>query len=247
MNEYADLLTRVERVETGPGSGRQKPRDASTLVLLDRSGAEPRVLMGRRHERHVFIPGKFVFPGGSVDTADRRMAAAGALDPVSERRLMARMSHPYPVRARAIALTAIRETLEETGLLLGSPMNGTFKPPSPAWAAFAEAGVRPDLSALTFVVRAITPPGRPRRFDTRFFLADRSAVAAEIADAVGPDAEFVELKWLTFAEAEAGNLPTISKVVLAEVTARLKAGSQAQLPVPFYYWKSGRFRREEIE
>ena len=54
------------------------PKDASTLILLDRSGAEPKVLMGKRHDRHVFMPGTFVFPGGRVDPIDRKMPVASA-------------------------------------------------------------------------------------------------------------------------------------------------------------------------
>ena len=249
MNEYAEHLTRIERIEDGDGygSGRTaRPQDAATLVLVDRSGAEPRVLLGRRHERHVFLPNRFVFPGGRVDTADARMAIAAPLDAASERRLMERVRRPTRSRARALALTAIRETMEETGLLLGKKSRVALAAPSPAWSPFAAAGVAPDLSALEFVFRAITPPKRPRRFDTRFFLAERSAVSGELTDAVGPESEFVELKWLTFAEAEQENLPSITKVVLAETAARVARGT-ARPAVPFYYWKSGRFFREEID
>ena len=247
MNEFAELLTRIERLEDGPGTGRTaRPRDAATLVLVDRSGSEPRVLLGRRHERHAFMPDRFVFPGGRVDAEDARMPVAGALAALDEHRLMQHMQRPTRSRARALALAAIRETLEETGLLLGKKSTEPLAAPTPAWRPFAEAGIRPELSALTFVFRAITPPKRPRRFDTRFFLADRSAVAGEVGGAVGPEAEFVELKWLTFAEAERENLPTVTKVVLAETVARLAAGASASSPVPFYYWKAGRFHREEL-
>jgi 8-oxo-dGTP pyrophosphatase MutT (NUDIX family) len=174
------------------------------------------------------------------------MSIAAPLDAASERRLMAHVRRPTRSRARALALTAIRETMEETGLLLGRKFGGALAAPSPAWSPFAEAGVVPDLSALEFVFRAITPPKRPRRFDTRFFLAERSAVGAELKGAVGPESEFVELKWLTFAEAEQENLPSITKVVLAETAARVARGT-ARPGVPFYYWKSGRFFREEID
>jgi 8-oxo-dGTP pyrophosphatase MutT (NUDIX family) len=247
MNEFAELLTRIEAIEDEPHSGRTaRPRDAATLVLVDRSASEPRVLLGRRHGRHTFMPDRFVFPGGRVDAEDARMPVAAALDAADERRLMQRMQRPTRSRARALALTAIRETLEETGLILGRKSAEAFAAPAPTWQPFAEAGVRPDLSALTFVFRAITPPKRPRRFDTRFFLADRSAVVGEIGGVVGPDAEFIELKWLTFAEAEHENLPTVTKVVLAETAARLAASASASAPVPFYYWKAGRFHREEL-
>ena len=73
-----------------------RPRDAATLIIVDREGPEPRVLMGRRHEGHKFMPGKFVFPGGRVEPEDRRMAAAGALDPYVEDKLNARVQRPSP-------------------------------------------------------------------------------------------------------------------------------------------------------
>jgi 8-oxo-dGTP pyrophosphatase MutT (NUDIX family) len=247
MNEFAELLTRIERVEDSPGSGPTgRPRDAATLVLIDRSGPEPRVLLGKRHGRHAFMPDRFVFPGGRVDAEDARMCVAASLDAANERRLMQRMQRPTRSRARALALTAIRETFEEAGLLLGKKSADPLVAPTSTWQPFADAGIRPDLSALTFVFRAITPPKRPRRFDTRFFLADRSAIAGEISGLVGPDAEFVETKWLTFAEAERENLPTVTRVVMAETAARLASRDPASAPVPFYYWKAGRFHREEL-
>jgi 8-oxo-dGTP pyrophosphatase MutT (NUDIX family) len=246
MSELAELLTRVEGVEDSRTATRSpRPSDAATLVLVDRSRGEPRVLLGRRHERHAFLPGRFVFPGGRVDAEDARMIAAAELKPEHERLLMQRVRRPSRSRARALALTAIRETFEETGIFLGLKTDA-FVAPSPAWAQFAEAGIQPDLSVLTFVFRAITPPKRPRRFDTRFFVADRSAIAGEIGNVAGPESEFVELKWLTFAQAEKEFLPTVTEVVLAEVAARFAAGAGSHAPVPFYYWKAGRFRREEI-
>jgi 8-oxo-dGTP pyrophosphatase MutT (NUDIX family) len=222
-----------------------RTRDAATLVLVDRNGPTPRVLLGLRHSRHVFIPGKFVFPGGRVDPTDGKMAAAGDLDPTSAERLAARLRRPSASRGRALALAAIRETGEETGLLIGQ-RGEKVRPPASEWQRFIDAGLLPDLSALTFVFRAITPPKRPRRFDTRFFLAFRDAVGAELPDAVGPEREFVDLQWMTFAEAEAAELPTITKIVLSEVAGRLQLAPAAQPPVPFFYFRNGKFHREQI-
>ncbi len=107
------------------------------------------------------MPGKFVFPGGRVEPGDRRMSAAGPLDPVVEEKLNARTRRPSPGFARALALAAIRETFEETGLALGVAAYGApTSPPAGAWARFAAAGVFPALDGLDFVARAITPPGR---------------------------------------------------------------------------------------
>ena len=78
--------------------------------------------------------------------------------------------------AHALAAAAIRELWEETGLPLGQP--GPADLPGD-WAGFAARGLRPDASALRFIFRAITPPGRTRRFDARFFLADAGALAGD--------------------------------------------------------------------
>lgn len=224
----------------------RRPRDAASLILLDRSGSEIRVLLGKRHTRHVFMPGMLVFPGGSLDNEDRRMRYLGALDPASERRLLAGSPKITPARSHALALTAIRETCEETGLLLGRRTSTAIAAPSAGWAPFAETHIHPDLAALTFVARAITPPGRTRRFDTRFFIADRRDAAHQIAGISGPDAELVELKWLSFAEARAAQTPGITKIILEEVATRLQAGRAARMPVPFFYSRNGKSQRDQL-
>jgi 8-oxo-dGTP pyrophosphatase MutT (NUDIX family) len=240
--QIADYMSRVEPPMPGPY---RRPRDSATLILLDGSPGEPRVLLGKRNERHAFMPGKFVFPGGAVDAADARMAAANELDSDTERRLLHRLRRPSRGRARAVALAAIRETCEETGLLLGRP-DGGVSAPSSAWQPFADAKIKPNLAALTFVARAITPPGRPRRFDARFFVARREEVNGEVPGIVGPESELVELRWLSFAEAREANLPLITRVVLAEIESRQKWDSFARPPVPFYYYRYGRANRDEI-
>ncbi len=248
MNELAERLTRIERVEDDPSRGPAiRPRDAATLVLLDRSKKETRVLVGKRNDKHVFLPGKFVFPGGRVDASDRRMVSVGKMDAKSARRLNKRIARPSAHRSRSLMLAAIRETCEETGFLLGKKIKrGAELATVPDdWKPFAEYNVVPDLSQLTFVARAITPPGRSRRFDTRFFIADREDVAANCGDPCGPDSELIEMKWIPLSEAkDEPALPTISKVVLIEIEKRLK--SRADLPVPYYYFLRGAFRREEI-
>ncbi len=56
-----------------------RPKDAATLILVDRSAATPKVLVGKRHDKVVFMPGKFVFPGGRVDKADNRVPVAAPI------------------------------------------------------------------------------------------------------------------------------------------------------------------------
>lgn len=243
-NSVTERLTLAERDRRSPN---MRPKDAATLILLDRSGRTPRVLMGRRHPSLRFMPGAFVFPGGRIEPGDRSMRVAGSLSALCEARLMARVGRPSALRARALALAAIRETFEETGLMIGSGEYGAPQaPPGTAWQAFAEAGIYPDLEGLTFVARAITPPKRPRRFDTRFFTADHRAIGHSIEGVVGDSAELVELRWVTFPQAYTLALPTITRVILEEVERRLAAGFGPHLPVPFYYEVRKRFRREEL-
>lgn len=220
-----------------------RPRDAATLILLDRKGDEFLVLMGRRHARHAFMPGKFVFPGGRTDPADSRIPVATALHHEEQARLTAGVGRTSPARARAIALSAIRETYEEAGLLIGR--KGAFATTRRDWQGFAEHGVRPSLEALRFIARAITPPNRVRRFDTRFFSAWREDVAVELPDG-SPTNELEELVWLPLAKAREADIPDITRAILEELEKRLvddpllRPGGS----VPFYRLVRNRFVRE---
>lgn len=244
MTDLAQRMTDAERERRWPNV---RPSDAATLILIDRTGATPKVLMGKRHHGHKFMPGKFVFPGGRIEAGDRRMSVAGMLDPLVEEKLLKRVQRPTLSRARALALAAIRETFEETGLMLGSKDYGTPEvAPDGPWASFVEAGVFPELDALHFIARAITPPKRPKRFDARFFAVDAEGICHRVEGVVGPDSELTELVWLPLEEAQTLDLPTITGVVLEELESRIAGGMAPELPVPFYYERNGRFRREEL-
>lgn len=230
-----DFSKRMTAVERDRSFANIRPKDAATLIIVDRSGSEPKVLLGKRHHAHKFMPGKFVFPGGRLEPNDRLMPFAAGLDPVTERYLMAQMQRPSLARARAFALAAIRETFEETGLILGTKKRDGERPvPAGPWSDFAGAGFHPDLSILHFVGRAVTPSRRPRRFDTRFFAVDASAIAHQVGNVIHPDAELVELVWMPIAEARNLDLPTVTGVMLQELEARVAAGFHHALPVPYY-------------
>jgi 8-oxo-dGTP pyrophosphatase MutT (NUDIX family) len=236
-------IDKVERNEAPLGAGPKRPRDAATLVLLDRRGAEFRVLMGRRHRSHAFMPGKFVFPGGRTDPADSRIAVGSGLHPGEEAKLMAGPGRTTPARARAIALSAVRETYEEAGLLIGR--RGSFATARKDWQGFVRHGVQPSLDSLRLVARAITPPGRVRRFDTRFVAAWRDDVAVELPDG-GPTGELEELVWLPLPEAMNADIPTITRTVLQEIEKRLADDPLLRPggPVPFYRMVGNRFVRD---
>jgi 8-oxo-dGTP pyrophosphatase MutT (NUDIX family) len=235
-------------IETAEPRRALRPRDAATLILVERSQRGPaRVLMGRRHDRHRFMPGKFVFPGGRVEPEDKRMAAAGALDAYVEEKLNARVRRPSPGFARALALAAIRETFEETGLAIGvSDYGAPENPPPGAWTRFAATGVRPALDAIDFLARAITPPGRPRRFDARFLVVDARFIAGRIEGAVHSEAELVELVWTPLEEARRLDLPTITHAALDDLSQALEGGLDKRRPRPFYRELRGRRLREAL-
>lgn len=240
-HRLTERMTRAERDQSFPDS---EPRDAATLILIDRSGPVPKVLLGRRHHTHKFMPGKFVFPGGRIEPSDHKMAAISELHPDMERKLLTRVADQSPQYARAFALAAVRELAEETGLLLGRKGDRSPEVPGETWAEFAKASIWPDLGNIHFIARAITPPRRPRRFDTRFFTADASLIAHTIEGVVGPDSELVELVWIPIEEATHLDMPTITGVVLEELGARVAAGMGHSLPVPFYFMVEKTFHRE---
>ncbi len=211
-------------------------RDAATVVIVRRDGSgdpagdtgpAPRVLMGQRGDKAAFMPSKFVFPGGALDPEDATLAEAIAGAP----------SHELTLR-----LAAIRETWEETGLALGTPGPAPVDDPAafgPSWAGFMEAGFVPDTARVEFFFRAITPPGRPRRFDARFFLVDAASVATDPDDFSRAEEELSHLSWIGLDEARALDLPFVTDVVLAEVAAHL-AEPEAHRPVPFFHHADGR-------
>jgi 8-oxo-dGTP pyrophosphatase MutT (NUDIX family) len=203
-------------------------RDAATLILVRDAATRPAVLMGQRGAGAAFMPMKFVFPGGAVDPGDAEVSLVRPFAPDCRARLAAESAGPAP---EAFAAAAIRELWEEAGLVLGAP-GAWAAPPPPDWQAFAATGHLPSAAALAFIFRAITPPGRPRRFDARFFLADAAAVAGNPDDFSAASDELAHLQWVPLDEARRFDLPFITEVVLAEVTARLKG--TATEGVPFF-------------
>src|SRR6516164_6478022 len=101
-----------------------RPKDAATLILVDRAGAVPKVLVGKRHDNVVFMPGKFVFPGGRVDKLDNRVPVAASIPAELEQNLLKGSPRITASRAKSLAIAAIREACEETGLCLGRRSSG---------------------------------------------------------------------------------------------------------------------------
>ena len=210
---------------------RQEPaptpiRDAACVILTDTRAGEPRLLLGKRRDTQVFLPNMWVFPGGRVDDEDRTLAASVAIDGLS----------PGSAARLPFLAAALRELHEEAGLTLdlASTPSATPEP---------DTTLRQACAALAPIARAITPPGKPRRFDTWFFLAD-GALAAQSKD---PDGELLDLDWFTFAAARSLDLPHITRLVVEDVADRLRRGHEAAIgQIPFYFQSQNVFHRQMI-
>lgn len=210
------------------------PRDAASLILLDRSGPGPRALLGKRGKGHAFMPDLYVFPGGRRDPADNKTPLARPLHEQVFDKLLLRTKAQFNAHAaRGLAVAAAREMQEEAHLSL--------TPAAPA------EDQRPDVSNFRFLARAITPPGQSRRFDTRFFVCFCDELGIEPAAARDSD-ELHDLTWLPIDAHQSHPLPRITKVILSDLVQAL--GDDPSLPfgraVPFYYFRNGRFVRELI-
>lgn len=199
-----------------------RPRDAASLIALHRHRGSWRVLMGRRSTRTRFVPQVWVFPGGRVDRADHRSAALSPLRPSVERRVAHRHARPH-----ALAIAALRETFEETGLAVGPVQDGD---------------VVPDLGRLDYVGRAITPAGQPLRYHARFFCLEWSGPAPRLRG----NGELEELDWWPVEEALA--LPTIdvTDLMLEEALDRVRrpAGARRRPLFVSYRGAHPQIRRE---
>ena len=195
-----------------------RPKHAASLLLWRRGAKGLELLMGLRHARHRFLPNVLVFPGGRVDVGDHRAKALNEL-PDRTRTLLSRTATPSLVRALGVA--AARELHEETGLVLGR-MEGQR-----LW---------PDLAALDYLCRAVTPPNRFMRFNARFLIAPAEAAHGHIRGS----GELEELRFFTVEEAHRHKMISITAKVLAEFEAWLAMGEEERAARPLVCFRSGR-------
>lgn len=199
-----------------------EPRPAATVAVTRDSADGLEVLLLQRTHTAVFMPGAYVFPGGAVDDADRRplpVSRTGGIDEDAAARMIG-----VPRDGLAFLLAAIRECFEEAGLLLGEAMPGNSLGGArdmdlAAWRRRVRAGahsmaelcehldLRLHANRMAYLSHWVTPPGPPRRFDTRFFVAP-----APPGQTASPDGhEVVDHLWISPREALArhrrGELP----------------------------------------
>jgi len=213
-----------------------RPRDAASLILLRGEGHDLELLAGRRPGHVKFMPGVWVFPGGAIDPEDRK-----------KWRVEAGGEH-LPPRLQRSARAALRETWEEVGVLVGGREDHPPPPDSPGLipieAAYAERGVTASLDVLTYVGRAITPTPVFRRFNTRFFLADSSAV---FGDPVSTD-ELEDVGWHPIGRRPLAPFRDVTQFMLTQAIALREGNAAREAPLLCTVGKIRRIRvcREAI-
>lgn len=200
------------------------PADAATLIIL-RNREE--VLLGMRNSNHVFMPHRYVFPGGRVDAQDRLAPCPLRLSTQVETALLQSVDEDG---ARALAMAAVRETWEESGLALGHFVEESLSTDQTGWQAFFELGFAPALDHLHYLGRAITPPGRSRRFDARFFVVDASHITGELKG----NGELGNLHWVKLRDYHDLFLADITRLILQLLADQLAPGATPATVMPQY-------------
>ncbi|MES3012388.1 MAG: MBL fold metallo-hydrolase [Pseudomonadota bacterium] len=193
-------------------SAARPPRPAATIVVVRDGTSGIEVLLSRRAERGDHNSGAWVFPGGIVDPGDRAAhdCCAGIDDAAASARL------GLPVNGIDYYIAAVRECFEESGLLFATDASGELVglddatgAQLAAWRGPLHRNERPlgemcrafgltlALDRLVYLSHWLTPLARPKRFDTRFFIA--AAPSSQTAAFDGT--EMVEQLWLRPAEA----------------------------------------------
>ena len=204
-----------------------KPADAAGLVLIRRGkSGEPEILLGRRHTKAGFLPDIYVVPGGRVDPADN--APSGFAETLAPGVEVALRSGGSRRPALAFPRAALRETFEETGLLVGAAGRPAAESAGPVWRAYRDAGLAPPFGQIDFICRAITPVTSRRRYNTRFFLADGDHVQGRIRG----DGELEDLGWRPASALGGLEIVDVTQYVLEEALRRWRARQPAGAIAP---------------
>ncbi len=208
-----------------------RPRDAASLVVLRERAGRREVLMGRRRSASRFMPDFFVFPGGVVEAGDAQARPASELGHEALRTMAVA---GRALRARALAMAAVRETFEETGLILGVP--GDVGPcPRGTWRTLRALGLAPALARLDYVGRAITPTHMPLRFHARFFVARERFVRGRLLEEEG---ELADLGWIALAAVHERRLARVTAFMLEQAVRVAEAADSAALARPVFAQRS---------
>ncbi len=258
MLDRLELLNNVDRSQKFPVI---PPRDAASLLLIDRREVPYKLLMGLRHQKSTFMPDVYVFPGGGLDDQDIELAKslledfslgrlnqfgwfASRLNSDPSRKEPESNVHGMALHGMALALCGLRELFEETGLHLTSSnqLQGIEKGAHP----FAEQDLEQIFNSFIFLSRAITPPGRKKRYDTRFFIHDyRDAIMSHFHK----DDELSDTRWVTFDEAIQLKIHPMTRVILEDLHDYLSKGTSFTQPasVAFYHYEGTAFQRDLLQ
>jgi len=216
-----------------------RPRDAASLLIYRRRGAQVQVLMGKRRPGARFLPDVYVFPGGALDAADAVAASSASAKPQADAHTVAVQDGPSGARTtipphwvqtmaardelHAIALlrAALRESHEESG-----------------WRWPDTALSRVDATDLCYLGRAITPAQSPRRFHARFF----AVPCEQMQQDPHADGELLDLRWVAAHNPEQLPIIDVTEFMLAELQREL-GGQRKGLPLLSYVNAVVRIRR----
>ena len=225
---------------------RVRPKDAATLIIIDNGPDVPHVLMGRRSKKLQFMPGKYVFPGGRLEVGDIRLKTATSIQKADQKHLLKKAPlHMHIERAKGLALAAIRETYEETGILVGRTKEPEPPTRSKSWKDFLNQGVVPTPSLVRYCARAITPTKNIKRFDTRFFYVDAKYIAKDTGFQSG---ELEDMRWVKIDSTDSLDIPNITKLILDDIYNGYLERTlfTNNFKIPFYYTKNGTFIRDIV-
>jgi len=197
-----------------------RPRDAATVILIRGNRKKPfELFLMQRHKNQRFMGGAYVFPGGALDSADCDPILSSYAKGLSTKEAVTRLNEPDLSETKALGLffTAVRETFEESGVLLAGLDAKTSTPGADTHTTdcfpgyreklhqgsvtlrdfAAKKNIRYALDMLLPYARWITPELEKKRFDTRFFLARMPKNQHPAHDAI----ELTDSLWVTPAEA----------------------------------------------
>lgn len=188
----------------------QEIRDAASVILLRNELELPQILMGKRGRNTVFMPNKYVFPGGSLDPIDFEVPFNSSHQIWNYEKLFIQTDEDL---GQPLVNCALRELEEETGIKINDLQNHT----------------------MGFILRAITPTGMPRRFDTRFFLCKINQMldTTELNCFGNASGELSDLQWFGLEEAIHLDIASITRNVILFVTEIMEQ-SPVLKQLPFY-------------
>jgi 8-oxo-dGTP pyrophosphatase MutT (NUDIX family) len=186
------------------------------------------------------MPGAWVFPGGVVDKTDHTISINTSLNKNIIKRLAVSNN---ATTAKALAVASIRETVEETGLILGKKCENTtkvdYEEDNNGISIMSKLGLEPDLSKLFYLGRAITPTFSPIRFHARFFIAD----AKHLTGKIQTTNELVEIEWVSLEKATKLPMADVTEFMINELLtfggdiSKIKRMLDSR---PMFTWKMGK-------